>query len=85
MLQIEPEPPTLREVNCEARRQRILETARRLITRGGMRALTMRRLAAGARLSVTTLYNLIGGREEIIKALIGDSIDRMNRVLEREA
>ncbi|MBW2294054.1 MAG: TetR/AcrR family transcriptional regulator [Deltaproteobacteria bacterium] len=50
-----------------------------------MRALTMRRLAAGARLSVTTLYNLIGGREEIIKALIGDSIDRMNRVLEREA
>lgn len=85
MLQIEPAPPTLREVNCEARRQRILETTRRLIASGGMRALTMRSLAAGARLSVTTLYNLIGGREEIINALIGDSIDRMDRILEREA
>lgn len=85
MLQLDSGPPTLREVNCEERRLRILETASRLIARGGMRALTMRRLAAGARLSVTTLYNLIGGREKIIRALIVDSIDRMDQILEREA
>jgi AcrR family transcriptional regulator len=75
----------LRERNVEARRQRILEAARGLIAGGGIAALSMRRLANEAGLSVTTLYNLYGVREEILQALVMDAIDRMDRVLELEA
>ena len=45
----------------------------------------MRKLARRAELSVPTLYNLFGGREEILKALVVDAIDRMDAILEREA
>ena len=85
MLQIESTRRNLREVHCESRRQRILESARRLIASGGMQTVTMRRLAKDADLSVTTLYNLIGGRGKIVAALIDDAIDRMDDVLTREA
>jgi AcrR family transcriptional regulator len=75
--------PGLRELNIEARRQRILDAARRLISEGGMPALSMRQLAREAQLSVTTLYNLFGVREEILQALVLDAIDRMDTVLEQ--
>jgi len=45
----------------------------------------MRKLARRADLSVPTLYNLFGGREEILKALVVEAIDRMDAILEREA
>lgn len=87
MSQIESEtgPVTLREINCEARRRRILDAARRIIVSGGTSALSMRKLAKEADLSVTTLYNLFGAREDILVALIEDGIDGMDGVLEREA
>jgi AcrR family transcriptional regulator len=77
--------PSLREINCEARRQRILEAARTLITDGGMPALSMRKLAQEADVSVTTLYNLFGARNDILAALVHDAIDRIDQILEREA
>lgn len=76
---------SVREINCDARRDRILEAARGRIARGGMAALTMRTLAREAGLSVTTLYNLLGGRDAIVTALIEDSIDQMDAALDREA
>lgn len=85
MLQVDSKPVTLREANCEARRQRILEAARDLMAEGGAQSFTMRRLAERAGLSVTTLYNLIGGRDEIAAALVSDAIDRMDGTLERDA
>ena len=78
-------PATLREMNVEARRRRILDAARKLIAEGGMSALSMRKLAAEAGLSVTTLYNLYGVRDEILSALIHDAIDQMEPVLDAEA
>ena len=45
----------------------------------------MRKLARRADLSVPTLYNLFGGREEILKALVVEAIDRMDAILEHEA
>ena len=75
----------LRELNVAARRQRILDAARRLIATGGIAALSMRKLAREAGLSVTTLYNLFGVREEILQALVMDAIDQMDLVLERDA
>ncbi len=45
----------------------------------------MRALAREAGLSVTTLYNLFGAREEIVAALVDDAIDHMDEALVREA
>ena len=61
-------PTGRRERNVEARRQQILQAARVLLSRGGLGALSMRKLAEEASLSVNTLYNLWGTREEILRA-----------------
>lgn len=75
----------LRERNVEGRRQQILQAARVLLSRGGIGALSMRKLAEEASLSVTTLYNLWGTREEILRALTLDARDRMEESLPIEA
>ncbi|MCY3933109.1 MAG: TetR/AcrR family transcriptional regulator [Acidobacteria bacterium] len=66
-----------REANVAARRQRILESARSLLQEAGPEGLSMRKLARQAGLSVTTLYNLLGSREQILQALIKDSVQRL--------
>ncbi len=58
-----------RAVNMEARRQRILDSAERLIMRESLSAFTMRALAEDVGLSVKTLYNLYGGKEAIAAVL----------------
>jgi AcrR family transcriptional regulator len=68
-------PLNRREANVAARRQRILESARSLLAQAGQDGLSMRRLAKEADLSVTTLYNLVGSREDILRALIEDSAE----------
>ena len=70
-------PTNRREANVAARRQRILESARALLQEAGPEGLSMRKLARQAGLSVTTLYNLLGSREEILQALIKDSVGRL--------
>lgn len=72
----------LRAQNTAARKKRILAAARRLIVSEGLEGLSMRKLAAEARLSVRTLYNLIGSREEILRALVSSGMDEMDAVLE---
>ena len=70
-------PAGRREANVAARRQRILESARALLQEAGPEGLSMRKLARQAGLSVTTLYNLLGSREQILQALIKDSVQRL--------
>ncbi|MBX3160834.1 MAG: TetR/AcrR family transcriptional regulator [Deltaproteobacteria bacterium] len=50
------------------RRTRILATARELVAKHGYDGLTMRELASAARVSVPTLYNLFGGKDQILIA-----------------
>lgn len=76
---------SLRERNVAARRQRILDAARRILLRDGLAGLSMRKLADEADLAVKTLYNLWGGRGSILAALVEDAMDRMDGALEREA
>ena len=76
---------SLRERNVEVRRQQILQAARVLLSQGGIGALSMRKLAEEAQLSVNTLYNLWGTREEILRALTLDARDRMEASLPIEA
>ena len=59
---------------------RILEAARRLIVGGGLDALSMRKLASEAGVSVTTLYDLNGSRDEMRRQL-----ERLQRGLDKGA
>jgi len=76
---------SLRQRNVEVRRQQILKAARVLLSQGGLAALSMRKLAEEASLSVNTLYNLWGTREEILRALTLDARDRMDASLPKDA
>lgn len=82
---VERASTSLRERNLEARRQQILNAARALLSRGGIAALSMRKLAEEASLSVNTLYYLWGTREEILRALTLDARDRMKASLPIDA
>ncbi len=78
-----PKAPSLRERNIQARRQKILTAARVLLSEGGIKALSMRKLAEHAALSVNTLYNLWGTREEILRAITLDAKQQMEAMLDK--
>jgi AcrR family transcriptional regulator len=63
------DPPGRMAPALARRRHRVLRAARALVAEQGLEALTMRQLAVEADMSVATLYNLIGGRDEILRAL----------------
>jgi AcrR family transcriptional regulator len=75
----------LREENTERRRQRILAAARELIARDGMSGWSMRKVARAANVSVPTLYNLFGSKEEIRQAMCGGFFDELDRDLEEKS
>jgi len=54
----------------EERKQRILEVARDLIADRGYEGVTMRDLADASLVSVPTLYNLFGGKQELLFAAV---------------
>jgi AcrR family transcriptional regulator len=58
------------------RRRRILAAARTLVARRGYEALTMRELARASRVTVPTLYNLIGGKEAVLAAAVEEQTAR---------
>ena len=63
---------TLREQKMAERRERILLTAREIIAEGGLDALTTRELARRARVTVPTVYNLVGAKDEVLFAAVED-------------
>lgn len=73
---------SLREAAKLRRRQRILQAARELIHEGGLEGLSMRRLARLAELSTRTLYNLYGAKEDILFALMEESVEELGRTFE---
>lgn len=71
-----------REESREARRQRALEAARRLIAKGGVEALSLRALAREADLAVNTVYALLGrSRDAILASVVADGIEELGRTL----
>ena len=59
-----------------ARRAHILETARRLVAERGYQAVTVRDLAERCRVSVPTLYNQFGSKDDLLAAAIEDHFTR---------
>jgi AcrR family transcriptional regulator len=68
----------LRTTNKQRRRQQILRAAHDLIGRDGVEGLTMRTLADGAMVSVPTVYALVGGRDDVIAALMAEGVHRFD-------
>jgi AcrR family transcriptional regulator len=67
------------------RRQRILAAARAIVAARGYEALTMRELAQKSRVTVPTLYNLIGGKEAVLAAAVEEQTARFLAAIERRA
>jgi AcrR family transcriptional regulator len=67
------------------RRQRILAAARAIVASRGYEALTMRELAQKSRVTVPTLYNLIGGKEAVLAAAVEEQTARFLAAIERRA
>lgn len=64
-----------------ARRRRILSEARRMIATGGIEGLAMRELALRADVSLRTLYNAFGSKEQLVVAAIRQYFDRFLRAV----
>lgn len=60
---------TLRARNMHKRRERLLAEARHLLANGGFEALNLRDLARLADVTVPTIYNLIGRKEDVLLAV----------------
>ena len=60
---------TLRDEQARVTRVRILEAARQLLVAGGYQNLTIAALAESAGVSVQTIYNSVGNKAAVIKAV----------------
>jgi len=67
----------LREKGKARRKEQIIEAAKRLLASGGLEALSLRRLADEAELSVRTLYSLVGSKEQVLEAVMQQNHDRV--------
>jgi AcrR family transcriptional regulator len=67
----------LRELGKARRKERIIESAKKLLASGGLEALSLRRLAEDAELSVRTLYSLVGSKEQVLVAVMQHNHDRV--------
>jgi len=76
----------LRAQNMQKRRDRLLAEARALLTAHGFEALNLRELARLAEVTVPTIYNLIGNKEEVLVALFAEVLTEIEaRIRDRAA
>ena len=61
---------TLRSLNIEKNKQRILNAAQRIIIEKGIDSLSVRGLAAESELALRSIYNLYGNKENVITAIL---------------
>ncbi|MEP2990643.1 MAG: TetR/AcrR family transcriptional regulator [Parasphingorhabdus sp.] len=72
--------PSARSANKQKRKDRILSAARQTIAKKGFDALKLRELAVSADVTVPTIYNLIGGKPDILNLIIGDLMAKIEEV-----
>ena len=63
-------PETLREANMQKRRVRVLAAAHQLLAQQGFEGLNVRDVAHLAGVTVPTIYNLIGNKEQLLITLV---------------
>ncbi len=74
-----------RAINMEKRRQRILSVARATLARDGVEGLTVRKLAKEAGITVPTIYNLIGNKDDLLRRLLEELVSRAEQALSEVA
>jgi AcrR family transcriptional regulator len=74
-----------RQALREARRALIVAAARRVFTRVGLEAATLRAIAAEAGCTTGALYPVFAGKEEIYAAVLADSLHALRRRVEAAA
>jgi len=74
---------TTRAINKEKRRQRILSVARKTLARDGVDGLTVRQLASEAGITVPTIYNLVGNKDDLLRLLLDELVSRTEQALEK--
>jgi AcrR family transcriptional regulator len=74
----------LREHHKQTRRDQILDAAADLIREEGADGVNMRTLAANANLSLATVYNLMGGQEDVLAAVVARAIDAIEAAIVEE-
>lgn len=67
--------------NRERRRRRILDAAAAIITEDGLGGLSMRKLGRKAEVSVATIYNICGPRDQIVFAVTRDRFAQLGAVV----
>lgn len=68
---------SVREKGKARRKRQIIQAAKHLLATGGIDALSTRRLAEEAELSVHTLYALVGSKDQILEAVMADNHERV--------
>lgn len=68
---------SVRARNMRKRRARLLAEARLLLAQGGYEALNLRDLARQAELTVPTIYNLIGRKEDVLLAVAAEVLSEL--------
>jgi AcrR family transcriptional regulator len=68
---------SIREKGKARRKHQIIQAAKRLLAAGGIEALSTRKLAEEAELSVHTLYALVGSKDKILEAVMEDNHNRV--------
>jgi AcrR family transcriptional regulator len=68
---------SIREKGKARRKLQIIQAAKRLLAAGGIDALSTRKLAEEAELSVHTLYALVGSKNKILEAVMEDNHNRV--------
>jgi len=68
-----------REISMNRRRERILKEARNLLASREPEALSLRSLAKAAEVTVPTIYNLIGGKSQILLAVCRDVVEESGK------
>ncbi len=72
---------TTRQANKELRKQRILDEARQLLASDGFEAFTLNELASRAGVSIPTIHNLFGKKQEVFEALCAEMVVRVDEAV----
>jgi len=70
-----------RQANKVRRKQTILDEARKLITTQGFESFTLSELAQRAEVSIPTIHNLFGKKQEVVEALCGEMVLKINEAV----
>jgi AcrR family transcriptional regulator len=70
-----------RQANKALRKEKILDEARNLITSKGFEAFTLSELASRASVSVPTIHNLFGKKQEIFEALCSEMVIKVDQTV----